>query len=296
MASFPFVLSCIGLECAGLLQSQPAGLFDTSGFMPRWMCGDWSPELGWLHIISDFLIFVAYAAIPAALAIFAIRRRGVPLAPVLWLFVAFILSCGLTHLTDAMMFYQPAYRFLGMMKAITAVVSLATVIVLVRIMPGALALPELIASHGQMETELPRIRESEASLLRAREALESRTAALTVKERRVAAAMAGGGVAAVRWNAVSGAVTWELRAYALLMDERVDAGVMNHWSGVLDAGQLEMLLAASRESAALSTPLLLDFKLARGPSAGMNMRVTASAELVEPGAEPTMIGMFRVFA
>lgn len=290
-----FVFSCTGLKCAGLMQSELSGLFDTSGFMPRWVCGDWSPQLGWLHIISDLLIFVAYAAIPAALAFFAIRRRGVPLRPILWLFVAFILSCGLTHLTDAMMFYQPAYRFLGLMKAMTAVISLATVIALVRVIPGALALPGLIASHRQLEAELPLIRKSEGNLLRAREELESRAAALTVKERRVAAAMAGGGVAAVRWNAVSGVIIWELRAYALLIGESVDAGVMSHWSGALEAAQLEMLRGAARESAALNTPLLLDFKLARGASAGKNMRLTASAEQVEPGAEPTMIGMFRVF-
>ena len=35
------------------------GLLDTTGFPARWHCGRWSSELGWLHIVSDALIFLA---------------------------------------------------------------------------------------------------------------------------------------------------------------------------------------------------------------------------------------------
>lgn len=29
--------------------------FDTTGFVPRWHCGAWSPALGWLHIVCETL-------------------------------------------------------------------------------------------------------------------------------------------------------------------------------------------------------------------------------------------------
>ena len=53
-------------------------LFDTSDFTPRWICGSWSPGLGWLHILSDLAVWGAYLAIPCVLGFFALRRRDVP--------------------------------------------------------------------------------------------------------------------------------------------------------------------------------------------------------------------------
>jgi PAS domain S-box-containing protein len=51
------------------------GLLDTTGFAPRWECGRWSEQLGWLHIVPDSVIVGAYIAIPIALVLFMRRRR-----------------------------------------------------------------------------------------------------------------------------------------------------------------------------------------------------------------------------
>ena len=51
-------------------------LFDPSGFPRRWDCGDWSDELGWLHILSDLGVWLAYVAIPCVLGYFVIREEG----------------------------------------------------------------------------------------------------------------------------------------------------------------------------------------------------------------------------
>src|SRR5262245_44460253 len=91
-------------------------LFDTSDFPDRWHCGQWTLPHGVLHIASDLLIFAAYAAIPLTLAYFVLRRRDVPFTPVMWLFAAFILLCGTGHLLDAVVFWYPAYRFVGIWK------------------------------------------------------------------------------------------------------------------------------------------------------------------------------------
>ena len=115
-------------------------LFDTSDFPARWRCGNWDAGTGWLHIISDLGVWSAYLAIPIALAGFARRRKDVPFRNLFWLFSAFILLCGTTHLLDAAVFWWPAYRLTGVVKMATAVVSWATVITLLPVLPKAFAM------------------------------------------------------------------------------------------------------------------------------------------------------------
>ncbi len=56
----------------GLVQKS---LFDTSGFVPRRLCGEWTPELILRHNVSDAFIWLSYIAIPAVL-VYLIRRRS----------------------------------------------------------------------------------------------------------------------------------------------------------------------------------------------------------------------------
>src|SRR3954465_5578921 len=115
-------------------------LFDTSGFVPRWRCGHWFAELGWVHIISDVLIWLAYLAIPAVLLFFLRRRRDLPFPKIIWLFGGFILSCGTTHIIEAIIFWYPVYRLAGAVKLATALVSWGTVGALVWVIPKALTM------------------------------------------------------------------------------------------------------------------------------------------------------------
>jgi len=150
-------------------------IFDTTGFVPRWECGEWSLLHGWTHIIGDILIFLAYAAIPISLGIMAWRKGNqLPFGRVLWLFVAFIASCGLTHLVEAVLFYEPVYRLSAVMKVITATVSWATVFALLRVVPGVLALPELQKENAELRDNHDKNRERTQSLARTRKELEKR--------------------------------------------------------------------------------------------------------------------------
>ncbi|WP_375444495.1 ATP-binding protein [uncultured Fibrella sp.] len=115
-------------------------LTDMSDWPPRWFCGRWSDFHGWLYIISDLTIWLAYMAIPLVLIRFIIIKKGVPLAGVFGLFGAFILLCGLTHLIDAMMFWYPAYRINALVRFLTAIVSIMTVIALIRYFNEAVGL------------------------------------------------------------------------------------------------------------------------------------------------------------
>jgi signal transduction histidine kinase len=117
-------------------------LFYTRDFPARWKCGNWTSFHGWLYIISDLVIWLSYFMIPLILGYFLVRRKTeiMPFRSIIVLFIVFIVACGLTHLIDAAVFWWPAYRLSGLIRSITAVVSLGTVFALVRIAPQVMEL------------------------------------------------------------------------------------------------------------------------------------------------------------
>jgi PAS domain S-box-containing protein len=160
-------------------------LFDASGFTPRWECGLWTPALGWLHILSDLGIWTAYFGIPVILVYFVLRRRDLPFPSIFWLFGAFILACGTTHLMEAVIFWHPLYRLAGVIKLITAGVSWATVIALIPTIPRALAM----RSPEELEREIATRQEAERSLQQANAELERRVEERTAELVRANAAL-----------------------------------------------------------------------------------------------------------
>ncbi len=103
-------------------------------------------------------------AIPATIAFFLMKRRDVPFLAIFWLFAGFIFFCGTTHLLDAFIFWWPAYRFAGLVKFLTAVVSWATVLALIPVIPRALALPRLGRINAELQEALQAARKSEERL------------------------------------------------------------------------------------------------------------------------------------
>jgi PAS domain S-box-containing protein len=123
--------------------------FGTSanGLMPHGNCLLWRPSLLYLHVVSDLLTALAYYSIPIALIYFVQRRRDLFFRHVFLLFGLFILACGTTHLLSAWTIWQPIYELQGIVKLITAGVSVGTAIMLWPLIPEALALP----SPGRLE-------------------------------------------------------------------------------------------------------------------------------------------------
>jgi signal transduction histidine kinase/ActR/RegA family two-component response regulator len=130
-------------------------LFDPGGFIPRRLCGDWTPQLMAMHRVSDLMIWAAYLAIPVVLVTIAFRRRrDIPFRGLFVLFGIFIVACGSSHLVEYIMFTNPLYRLAGVVKMITAIVSWATVFALIPVVPKALAMrtPDELEEEIQLRT------------------------------------------------------------------------------------------------------------------------------------------------
>jgi len=95
-----------------------AQLFNTD-FMPPHVYCLRSPELIWVHAVSDALIALAYFLIPLALIRLVQRRRDLVFHWLFGLFAVFILSCGGTHVIAIVTLWHPIYRFEALIKVIT---------------------------------------------------------------------------------------------------------------------------------------------------------------------------------
>ena len=115
-----------------------SGLFDTSLWSARWQCGYWSDFHGWLYIVSELLIWIAYFLIPLIILNYFLKKKtSLRFNKAYIYFAAFILLCGSTHFLDALMFWVPMYRLNALVRIVTAMVSLATVYHLIKILPEA---------------------------------------------------------------------------------------------------------------------------------------------------------------
>lgn len=268
-------------------------LFDGSDVPARWHCGVWSKGLGWTHIISDLLIFAAYFTIPVALVVLVLRRRDAPYPGLLALFATFILCCGGTHLVEAIIFYEPIYRFGGVLKAATAGVSLLTAFVLVRAMPAILSAPAIMRERESLQENLKVERRRSEVLSEEREPMAKRSAELTSRTRRLSDALAAGRVVALRWRVADGDVLWEIGMgqVAHLFHLTKFEGLEN-WRAVLskeDAARLQRVAAACEENRAI------EFEAIVAGAPQLRLRLSGTPDPAVAGEPRTVTGMFRLF-
>ncbi|TWB98232.1 phospho-acceptor domain-containing protein [Bradyrhizobium macuxiense] len=148
-------------------------LLDSSTFSPHGICLLWEPELIWLHVISDAIIAASYFSIPFALAILVSKRRDFQFGWMAWPFAAFILACGLTHVFSIYTLWVPIYGLEGLLKALTAIASIFTAVLLWPLIPKILAIPteaQLREAHIALAEEERQRQHSEFLLERFREA------------------------------------------------------------------------------------------------------------------------------
>lgn len=148
-----------------------------SDFMPHGHCYFWKTEIVAMNVGGDSLIMLAYYSIPFMLFYFAKKRQDLTHKYVFLLFGAFILACGTTHLIDMITVWVPIYRLGGLVKVITAILSVGTAIVLWRSLPVLLAIPsqaQLTAANRQLQTEVAERERVQETLRVVNEELEMR--------------------------------------------------------------------------------------------------------------------------
>jgi len=133
--------------------------FAGPGFMPHGHCYQWRPEILWTHVVSDAVIALAYYAIPIVLGTFLLKRKKIIIFPeIIALFVAFIFFCGTTHLVAIYVTWNPIYELQGWLKAITALISITTAVVLIPKLPRLVALPGIQEAYEKSVAALEEVR------------------------------------------------------------------------------------------------------------------------------------------
>ncbi|MGZ5008497.1 MAG: PAS domain-containing sensor histidine kinase, partial [Methylobacter sp.] len=120
----------------------------------------WQPALLWLHVISDLLTTLAYYSIPLTILYFIRRRKDFPYPWLTLMFAGFIVACGTTHLLSAVTIWIPLYWLDGAVKAVTALASVSTAILMLWVVPHVLSLP----SVAELRTEIQKRKTMEDAL------------------------------------------------------------------------------------------------------------------------------------
>jgi len=140
-------------------------LLFTGNYIPQGYCYLWQRELLALHIVSDSIIAMAYYSIPISLIYFRRQRKDLPFRNIFWLFAAFIISCGTTHIMEVWTLWHPVYWVSGSLKIITAAISAYTAFALIPLVPQALTLlspTQLGMIDSILQKEILERRETEA--------------------------------------------------------------------------------------------------------------------------------------
>ncbi|MBD2014584.1 PAS domain S-box protein [Microcoleus sp. FACHB-53] len=152
-------------------------LVDARGFIPQGHCYLWKPELVWLHVAADAVTGISYYSISFLLIYFVHKRRDLPFNWIFLMFGSFIVACGTTHLFEVWTLWHPTYWLSGLIKAITAWVSVGTAVIVMALIPKALALSSLAQLEGinlELRSEITQRKEAEEALQRVNEQLEIR--------------------------------------------------------------------------------------------------------------------------
>jgi PAS domain S-box-containing protein len=149
-------------------------VFSSGDFMPHGYCYLWDRGLVLLHLISDVFIALAYFSIPITLVHFVRKRRDLPFHWMFLCFGLFIVACGSTHVMEIWTLWHATYWLSGIVKAITALASVPTAILLVQLVPKALALPSperLEQVNNQLVNRTDELARTNAELAAANQAL-----------------------------------------------------------------------------------------------------------------------------
>ena len=200
-------------------------------FMAHGHCYLWKPALVWLQVLTNGFVGLSYFTITITLVVLVRRVRNIPFQWMYLSFGTFIIACGITHFFDILVIWEPVYWIDGAVRAITAVASLGTAVLLPTLLPRAKKLADAAELNREQSLQLAH---ANGELERARVELEARvserTSALRQWERIFQHATWGVAVAGakdVRLQAVNPAYA---RMHGYSVEELVGAPVSTLWA------------------------------------------------------------------
>ena len=110
--------------------------------MPHGHCYLWTPAMVWAQVASNGLIGLAYFSISATLVLLVQKVK----LPFSWVYIAFglfILACGMTHFMEVVTMWHPIYWVDAGLRVLTAAASIGTAVLILPLVPKALALAEV---------------------------------------------------------------------------------------------------------------------------------------------------------
>ena len=175
ISAFAILAAVLG----GILFTQSAAgrqIFSTAGFEPHGHCFLWIPTLVRLYSVSDLLIGLSYTVISITLTYLVYRAsKDIPFQWVFLAFGAFIFTCGFTHFMDVITLWTPTYWLAASFKAVTAVASVSTAIIMPPLVPRVLGFVRaarlseerkqtIIVANAALQTEVRRREKVEEEL------------------------------------------------------------------------------------------------------------------------------------
>lgn len=130
--------------------------FSQYGFMPHGHCYLWKPWLVGVHVVSDFLIGMAYLAI--SLTLYGlVKRTKIGFNRIVLCFGVFIGACGLTHFMEIWNLWHSDYWWSGWVKIVTAIASVFTGIYLYRLRDPLISIAEAAKMAEAQKIELEKL-------------------------------------------------------------------------------------------------------------------------------------------
>lgn len=118
-------------------------IFNLEEFMPHGHCYMWRKDILLMNAGSDLIIAFCYLSIPIMLSYILWKRQDFPYKSIIIVFILFIFFCSLTHTMEIINVWYPLYYVSGIIKTMTAIISVVAASIIMYNLKRVLNLPSV---------------------------------------------------------------------------------------------------------------------------------------------------------